>query len=214
MPEEKNPQARPANPGGTLESTFELIERLKAGDQGALERLFARHLKPLQRFASGRLPKWARDLADTDDLVQDALMQTFKRIEDFEPRRVGALQAYLRQAVLNRIRDELRRKGRQGDAASIDDDIPVDTIDSPLEQAIGGEAVERYERALASLKDEEREAIIARVELGYTYEEMAEALGKPSPEAARKAAQRALVRLAAEMGKSSGAPPAKESDRR
>lgn len=32
-----------------------------------------------------------------------------------------------------------------------------------------------------------------------SYEEMSEALGKPSPDAARKAAQRAIVRLAAEM---------------
>jgi DNA-directed RNA polymerase specialized sigma24 family protein len=45
----------------------------------------------------------------------------------------------------------------------------------------------------------EREAIIARVELGYSYEELAEALGKPTPDAARKTAHRALVRLAEEM---------------
>jgi RNA polymerase sigma-70 factor (ECF subfamily) len=57
----------------------------------------------------------------------------------------------------------------------------------------------RYERALARLRPEEQEALIARVELGYTYTEMAEALGKPSAEAARKAAERALIRLAQEM---------------
>ncbi len=181
-----------------VESTFHLIERARTGDQEALERLFARHLKPLQRWASGRLPKWARDLADTDGLVQDTLVQTFKRIEDFEPRRVGALQAYLRQAVLNRIRNELRRKGRQPQATDLDG-IEVESAESPLEQAIGSEAVERYEGALQRLTVEEREAIIARVEMGYTYEELAEALDKPTPEAARKAAHRALVRLAEEM---------------
>jgi RNA polymerase sigma factor (sigma-70 family) len=181
-----------------LESTFHLIERARAGDQHALECLFTRHLKPLQRWARGRLPKWARDLADTDDLVQDTLVQTFKRIDDFEPRRVGALQAYLRQAVLNRIRNELRRKGRQPHATGLDG-IEVDSVESPLEQAIGREAVERYEEALHRLTAEEREAIIARVEMGYSYEELAEALGKPTPDAARKAARRALVRLAEEM---------------
>jgi RNA polymerase sigma factor (sigma-70 family) len=190
----------PPPPAGDLDSTFELIARVKAGDQQALERLFARHLRPMQRWASGRLPKWARDIADTDDLVQDALLQTFKRIEDFEPRRVGALQAYLRQAVLNRIRDELRRKGRRPDGTDLDG-LADDSAESPLEQAIGGEAVERYEKALSALRPEEREAIIARVEMGYSYEEMAEALGKPTADAARKAAQRALVRLAAEMGR-------------
>ena len=53
--------------------------------------------------------------------------------------------------------------------------------------------------ALQRLTGEEREAIIARVEMGYSYEELAEALGKPTSEAARKAARRALVRLAEEM---------------
>ena len=181
-----------------LESTFHLIEQARTGDQKALERLFERHLKPLQRWASGRLPRWARDLADTDDLVQETLVQTFKRIEHFEPRRVGALQAYLRQAVLNRIRNELRRKGRQPHATDLDG-IDVESSESPLEQAIGREAVERYERALQRLTAEEREAIIAKIEMGYTNEELAEVLGKPTPDAARKAAHRALVRLAEEM---------------
>lgn len=181
-----------------LDSTFELIDRVRCGDRHALELLFARHLKPLQRWATGRLPGWARDLADTDDLVQDTLLRTFKRIEEFEPRRVGALQAYLRQAVLNRLRDELRRKGRQGAGSELDA-MQLEGGESPLEEAIGREAVECYERALQRLKPGEREAIIARVELGCSYEEMAEALGKPTPDAARKAAQRALARLAEEM---------------
>src|SRR4029453_5349655 len=181
-----------------LESTFHLIERARAGDQEALERLFCRYLKPLQRWASGRLPKWARDLADTDDLGQDTLVQTFKRIEDFEPRRVGALQAYLRQAVVNPLRNRLRGNGGQPHATHIDG-IEVERVELPLEQAIGREAVERYETALQRLTAEEREAIIARVEMGYSYEELAEALGKPTSEAARKAARRALVRLAEEM---------------
>jgi RNA polymerase sigma-70 factor (ECF subfamily) len=181
-----------------LDSTFELIIRARTGDQAAIERLFARHLKPLQRWASGRLPKWARDLADTDDLVQEALLQTFKKIEDFEPRRVGSLQAYLRQAVLNRLRDELRRKARRPELSDLDglEDVAAR---SPLEEAIGRQAIEDYEEALGRLKPEEREAIIARVEIGYSYAELAEALGKPSAEAARKTARRALLRLAEEM---------------
>jgi RNA polymerase sigma-70 factor (ECF subfamily) len=184
-------------------STFDLIARARAGDQAALEQLFERHLAPLQRWASGRLPRWARDLAETDDLVQDTLIQTFKRIESFEPRRVGALQAYLRQAVLNRIRDELRRSGRQPDLTALDG-LELDPARSPLEQAIGHEAVDRYERALERLQPEQREAIIGRVEMGYSYEELAEALGKPTADAARKTAQRALLRLADEMKRERG----------
>lgn len=189
--------------GNAADSTRTLIERARAGDNEALEQLFARHHKPLQRWASGRLPKWARDVADTEDLVQETLLQTFKRIDDFEPRRVGAFQAYLRQAVLNRIREELRRKGRKPGRTTLDD-IEAGGEDSPLEHAIGREALERYEAALARLRPEEREAIIARIEMDYTYEQLAEALGKPTADAARKTAQRALVRLAEEMNRGGG----------
>ena len=180
------------------ETTVHLLERARQGDPQALERLLARHLAPLQRWAKGRLPRWARDLADTEDLVQDALLNTLRRIDEFDPRGVGALHAYLRQAVINRVRDELRRKGHRPEMAGLDD-AGFDTAQSPLEQAIGRESLARYERALAKLREEEREAIIGRIEMGYTYEELAEVLGKPTSEAARKAAQRALVRLTMEM---------------
>jgi RNA polymerase sigma-70 factor (ECF subfamily) len=186
-----------------VESTLYLIQRAKAGDQPALDRLFARYAKPLQRWTSGRLPKWARDIADTDDLVQETLLQTFKRIGEFEPRGPGALQAYLRQAILNRIREELRRKGRRPDATDLDG-LQVDSHASPLEQAIGGEAIERYELALGRLRPEEQEALVGRIEMGYDYAELAEVMGKPTADAARKAAERALVRLVEEMERDGG----------
>ena len=181
-----------------LETTIELLARARQGDNAAIEQLFTRHLRPLQRFARGRLPGWARDLADTDDLVQDALLQTFKRIHAFESHHPGALQAYLRQAVMNRLRDELRRQARTP-ARVNNADVNLDARGSRLEEAVGLETMAAYEQALSRLKVEEREAIIGRLEMGFSYEELALALDKPTPDAARKAAQRALVRLAEEM---------------
>jgi RNA polymerase sigma-70 factor (ECF subfamily) len=185
-------------PGG--ESTFSLLERAHGGDGAALDRLMARHLTPLRRWARGRLPQWARDGTDTDDLVQHALLQTFKRLDQIEIRGPGALLAYLRQAVLNQVRNEMRRTGRRPGMTGFDEG-EADPGQSPLEQAIGREAVGRYEQALMRLRPEEREAIVGRVELGYSYEELADALEKPSAEAARKAARRALLRLVEEMNR-------------
>jgi RNA polymerase sigma-70 factor (ECF subfamily) len=182
----------------SAESTLTLIQRARAGDPAAFDRLIARHLAPLKRWARGRLPAWARDCADTDDLIQDTLLRTFKRLNDFEVRGPGALHAYLREALLNRVRDEVRKKGRRPESIDLEG-LDVHGGRSPLEEAIGREAIERYEHALARLRPEEREAIIGRIEMGYSFDELAEALGKPSADAARKAAQRALVRLVAEM---------------
>jgi RNA polymerase sigma factor (sigma-70 family) len=180
------------------ESTSELIRRVREGDRDSLERLIQRHVTPLRRYVSGRLPRWARDLADTDDLVQDTLMRTFSKLDAFEVRGGGALLAYLRQAVMNRLRDELRRKGRVPPLANVDE-IDLAGADSPLEETIGREAAARYVAALERLHPEERDAIIGRVEMEYSYAELAEVLGKPTPDAARKAASRALLRLAEEM---------------
>lgn len=196
-PKVPDPQADAAS-DAPADATVHLLARARSGDERALEALFARYLKPLRRWARGRLPQRARDMVDTQDVVQETLLQTFKKIDGFEARREGALQAYLRQAVMNRIRDELRRFDRRGHHAALDSQAP-DGGPSPLDAAIGTEQSERYERALARLRDTDREAIIARVELGCSYEEMAAALGKPTAEAARKAAQRAVVRLVAEM---------------
>jgi RNA polymerase sigma-70 factor (ECF subfamily) len=183
-----------------LDTTFDLVERAKAGDDDALNRLFARYLPSLRRWASGRLPRWSRDLMDTDDLVQETVVRAVKRIDRFESRHEGALQAYLRQAIVNRIRDEVRRARRAPAPAPLDDNEKA-TDASPLEAAIGEEALERYEAALARLRPEEREAVIARVEMDGSYQDVAVALGKPSADAARMAVSRALVRLAREMSR-------------
>jgi DNA-directed RNA polymerase specialized sigma24 family protein len=60
--------------------------------------------------------------------------------------------------------------------------------------------MDRYESALQRLREGDRELIIARVELGLDYREIAELLGRPTVGAARVAISRALLRLAVEMG--------------
>lgn len=187
-----------AGSASEAESTFQLLERANRGDSSALEALFARYLKPLQRWASGRLPRWARSAEDTHDLVQDTLFHAFRKIGTFEPRREGAFQAYLRQAVMNRIRDELRRT-RVRPATSTLNEFEHEGGSSPLEDVIRLETFERYEAALGRLAATDREAIIGRLELDQSYEEVAASLGSPSADAARKTVARALVRLAEAM---------------
>jgi RNA polymerase sigma-70 factor (ECF subfamily) len=175
-------------------TTLQLVDRVKRGDQDALAVLMGRFLPRLQRWASGRLPGGVRDLADTSDLVQDVLLQSFQKIEGQDFDRLGALQAYLRQAILNRIRDEFRKARRRPDVSELES-AHADQGPSPLEAAIGRQALDRYEAVLAGLRPGDREAIIARIELGFTYDEVAELLGKPTANAARMAVERALARL-------------------
>jgi len=187
-----------APPPASLESSFELVRRARSGDRDALNRLCERYLPALSRWASGRLPSWARELMNTQDLVQEAFLHTIERIGEFEHRREGALHAYLRRALMNRIQDEIRRVRRRP-AKGADPDLEPDSDASPLEKAIGREEVARYESALDRLDDEERELVVGRVELGLNYDDLARAQGKPTANAARMAVSRALLRLAEGM---------------
>jgi RNA polymerase sigma factor (sigma-70 family) len=195
----------PTQPAGEgtpvdLTSTTALLARVRSGDHAALDMLLERSLPALRRWARGRLPRFARGLLDTQDLVQDTVVQTLRRLDTFESRHQGALQAYLRQAILNRIRDEVRKHQRRGGTVVIGDEHAADT-ETPLEVAIGRERLARYERALARLRSTEREAIVARIELQYDYEQLALALGKPTANAARVALTRAVARLIEEMNR-------------
>jgi RNA polymerase sigma-70 factor (ECF subfamily) len=182
---------------GDVQSTHELLRLVRLGDATALDRLFARYMKPLKRWAHGRLPQWAREIKDTDDLVQESVVQTLRQVASFEPTCHGGFHAYLRKVLYSRLIDEIRRHGKLSRV-----ELGVDYADlgpSPVEQAIGAQLMAQYEAALGRLTTEERDAIVARVELGCSYSEIAEALGKPSADAARMMVTRALLRLAEEM---------------
>ena len=181
-----------------------LVLRARQGDREALDDLCARYLPRLQRWAHGRLPAWARGAVETQDLVQVTLAQVVRRIDSFDPRHEGAFQAYVRQALLNQIRDEIRRVQRKAPSDPLASGQPS-SDPSPLEEAIGGELLERYEAGLQQLKAEDREAVVARVEMGLSWAEVAEALGKNSAASAQMTVSRALVRLAKEMSRGSRA---------
>jgi RNA polymerase sigma-70 factor, ECF subfamily len=191
--------SRPEN-GATseAEASLVLVLRARTGDEAALNDLMARYLPRLQRWAHGRLPASARGALDTHDLVQDTLTNVVQRIHAFEPRHEGAFQGFVRTVLLNRIRDIARQAKRRGPVDPIESDIVSDDW-SPMDLAIGNETLARYDAALERLSPEERELIIARIEMCLPYSEIVTMFGKPSVAAAHMAVSRALVKLAEEM---------------
>lgn len=189
----------PGSPNDT--SSARLLDRAIRGDRSAREELFARYLPWLRRWARGRLPRWTRGVVDTSDVVQDALRRTVTRLGGFEPRGDGALRAYLRNAVENRIRDEMRQVARRPVMDVLDEGQPLAGNDrSPLEKAIHAEAWDRYRSALKHLPRRDQRLIVGRLELGYSFAQLAAVDGRAGPDGARMALKRALARLAAEMG--------------
>lgn len=179
----------------SLESTASLLVRAREGDAPAREELAGRYLAMLTRWAHGRLPRAARDLVDTDDLVQSTLLRALNNLQTFESRGEGAFLGYLRQILLNQIRDEARRAGRRPRHVELDDATEPAHSLSPLEETIGREQLTRYERSLERLAEAQREAVVLRLEMGMRYRDIAEALNAPSASAARSLVGRGMVHL-------------------
>ena len=192
-----NPSERPTDDEATLlsdEPTIELVVRAREGDRLAVEALLQRSIPSLRRFAHGRLPAAARGSLDTGDLVQETVLHVLRRLDTFEPRHVGAMQAYLRQSVINRIRDEVRRIGRHPTPVDLPEDLASE-IPSPLEEAVRAEAYERYRAVLVQLSPRDREMVVARIEAQWNLGEIAERVNMRTVDGARMAVTRALRRL-------------------
>jgi len=179
-------------------TTCHLLDRVQSGDERALEEIVARYLPRLKRWASGRLPRGARDVVDTDDLVQDSFIKVARSVGGIRDRKPGTFPAYLRETVLNRLRDEARRASRRPGAMPLDG-TELHPCPSPLEETIGHELSDRYESAFLSLSDDDRAILFLRIEMGMSFTEIADALDRPSADAARMAVNRAGIRLAREM---------------
>jgi RNA polymerase sigma-70 factor (ECF subfamily) len=182
-------------------SSSDLLGRARRGDRSALSALLLRHVPVLQRWAHGRLPRWARAFGDTADLVQDAVLNTLRRLDQFDAKGERALQGYLRLAVQNRIVDVLRRSEIRTRGGEVTGEEPDRSQPSPLALAITAQEQERYRAALGRLTSEDQTLIVGRLELGYSYEQLALIVGKATPDAARVGLRRSLARLVQEMAR-------------
>ena len=183
---------------GNLETTHQLVERIRDGDAQARDRLIRRYLPLLSRWAHGRLPGPARDLNETADLVQLTLLRAFQALPAFEVQGPGAFFAYLRQIMSNILKDEIRRSSRRPAHDEITEEV-VEHDPLPLDRAVNLETLQAYELALNALEPDQREAVILRIELGLSHEEIASQTSLPLG-TVKSHIRRALLRLRQLLG--------------
>jgi RNA polymerase sigma-70 factor (ECF subfamily) len=177
----------------SFDSTIVVFEQAREGNLAARRELLIRTLDPLRRWARGLLPRFARAEANTDDIVQDVVVRALQALPRFEYSTAGAVLAYLRTSVRNRIADEIRKVSRRGVAQELVE-VADDAI-SPLEELVLRERSERYIAALRSMRPNDRLLLILRLEQRLSFEEIARRLRKSTASSARIAFGRALKRL-------------------
>lgn len=156
----------------STEPTEQLLRRIRAGEADARQSLYSRCLPVLQRWAHARLPGYARDITDTDDLVQVTLLRALNHLHEFEASGSGSFLAYLRQILLNEVRAELRKRQVRGEKVDIETVPLADETESVVEHLVGNERLRSFERALAELDREDQALIVMRLELGMSYPEI------------------------------------------
>jgi RNA polymerase sigma factor (sigma-70 family) len=179
----------------TGEPTEQLLRRIRAGEDAAKQALYERCLPLLRRWAHGRLPSYARDIADTDDLVQVTLLRALNRVDEFDSQGSGCFLAYLRHILLNEVRGEMRKRQRRGSMLDVDDHAVADETASVVEQLVGQERMRSYENALATLDRQLQSLVVMRIEFGMSFQEIAVETGA-SPDAVRMRLARALKSIA------------------
>ena len=85
--------------------TVELLEDLRAADEGAWSELYRRYHDELLLLVRRRLGRRLRSVLESEDVLQSVALEAFRALPGFEHRGEGSLRRFLRQLVLNKIRD-------------------------------------------------------------------------------------------------------------
>ena len=168
-----------------------LVGRAKAGDERAVERLWALNEPDLHVFLS----RYLRDPRDVAEAAQEVFIKMHRALAGYKVGEVP-FRFWLQRIARNHAIDVLRREGRthveeEDRLVSL---LEAAAMPSPSEGE-GWLEDDRTAVAVASLSKEQQRMLLLRFGFGLKSDEVAEVLGC-SPAAVRKQQSRALHRLA------------------
>ena len=143
------------------------------GDAPAFEVLYGRHRGPLFRFMLGQL----RDRAQAEELYQDVWQRVIAARAGWKPE--AAFSTWLYRIAHNRLNDHWRAQ-RHRPPAPLDADLRTAALadpDDPERRATDDEARLRLQQALDELPDDQREAVLLRLQQELSLEEIARITG-------------------------------------
>jgi RNA polymerase sigma-70 factor (ECF subfamily) len=173
----------------SFQETVSLVQGAQSGDRNAMEELFARYLPLVRKMAALSLGRKSRDLVEEDDIVQEALLDAFRRLDSFEHRTPGSFKYWLSSLVESKIRDRLRHErarkrgeGRVEHFSTFSNSVLSESKlagrgPTPSQEARGAELEESLETALLALDESDRRIFQMRNLCTMEYLEIASALG-------------------------------------
>lgn len=198
------------------QQTFELLRRAQAGERDAVAEVYARFAPRVRGLAAVRMGDALHDVADCDDIVQEAMLTAFAKLDQVQARSEAAFVCWLAAIVESRIRDAQRagRTERRGGGKVVRRaDLGITTIAglagadagaSPSQLAAAGELDPELERALLGLGTPQRQLVYCRLVLEMGYADIAAELGLAGADVARAMFAKALAKLRQRLGPADG----------
>lgn len=158
---------------------LDLIEKIRQGDQSALDLLYKRYSSPVYSL----IWKILQNSEEAEDVALDVFWQVWRQADRYDPAR-GAPPAWIFTLARSRAIDRLRSRSRREDRTiSIDDpNIHFDPLDenaSPDQVVSFRQSRDAVRAALEKLSPVQREAVELAFLKGMTHVEIAEKLGQP-----------------------------------
>lgn len=191
---------------GDAGETVRLLARVRAGDRDALEQLLARHRGQMRRMVELRMAPQMRSRLDVSDVIQEALLEVARRIDDYLDREPMPFHLWLRKTTYENLL-RLRRQHVEAECRAVGREVGLPDHSSvmlarqllgaggtPSQQIMEQELVQRVHAALGELAEVDREVLLMRTLEGLDNQEAAQVLGI-EPAAASKRYGRALLRL-------------------
>ena len=189
------------------EDTFVLLAKHQAGDPGALNALLERHYPNVERIVRVRLRSAGDARADCLDLVQQTMILALQNLDQFEQREDARLIDWLariaeREVLAHHRRQRAARRDVRREAPKLESagstapqHAAVSGDSTPSERAVRDEDRAVLDECIAALPEDMREVLLLRDFAGASWSHIAEQLGRPSSDAARKQHERALSAL-------------------
>jgi len=183
------------------------LEAARQGEEQALQDLFQRFYPRVQvlvhRSLAGDLRvnrPWLSSVFSTGDVVQEVFQSVLRNLDGFRGKDEDAFAGYLSIVVRNRLIDSIRfhqaaRRDRRMVGGAVDEQEPESRGSGPATQLASAEDVSRFREALATFPERERLLLRERLERRERFQDLADQLGYPSADAARKAFYAAQARL-------------------
>ena len=174
-----SPPVVPEQSQAATPADLELIERIRKGEQPALDILYKRYSSPVYSLVW----KILQNSEEAEDVALDVFWQVWRQADRYDSAR-GAPPAWIFTLARSRAIDRLRSRNRREDRTiSIDDPNvhfdPLDDTASPDQVVSFRQNRDAVRAAMDKLSNVQREAVELAFLKGMTHVEIAEKLGQP-----------------------------------